>query len=319
MSIVKTSNVFLSSANRTSGTSSNYNIQLVKPIILSDPNNYFSIRLGSAEIPYVFNLINDSNNTITYSITRNAITRTSSFIVASGNYNVLSLLAEVTRSLGASILALTGWDPSSLFNFTYVRATGLATLSIKPVDSISTSITINNNSPIFMKCLGFVSAITFGYTSPSSVTSDTSDQQVNLLQNTAIYIRSENLIQSVNYENIVKSEMSDILAKVQTNVNPMSMILWSNQSDLEIKIDNRSIDFINLYVGDSTQYNLSLGNLDWTCRITINEWAPAPSLAPTGRADRMVPEQNTEEIKRLMSERQAMIDRLEGLKQKISA
>ena len=319
MSIISTYNVFLSSANRTSGTSSNYNIQLVKPIILSDPNNYFSVRLGSAEIPYVFNLINSSNNTITYSITRNAILRTGSFVVTAGNYNVLSLLAEVSRSLGASILALTGWDPSSLFSLTYVRATGLATLSIKPVDSIATSITINNNSPIFMKCLGFVSASTFGYTSPSSVTSDTSDQQVNLLQNTAIYIRSENLIQSSNYENIVKSEMSDILAKVQTNVNPMSMILWSNQSDLEIKIDNRSIDFINLYIGDSTQYNLSLGNLDWTCRITIHEWAPAPSLVPTGRVDRMVPEQDVEEIKRLMSERQAMIDRLEGLKQKISA
>ena len=76
--IVKTYNLFLSSANRSTGTSSNYSVILMKPITLSNPNNWLTCRVGSAEIPYNFKLINQSNNTIQYEIVRNSITYTAS-------------------------------------------------------------------------------------------------------------------------------------------------------------------------------------------------------------------------------------------------
>ena len=311
MPIVNTYNVFMSSANRTSGTSANFNIQLVRPITLANPNNWFSVRVGSAEIPYIFNLINSTNNVINFSITRGGTTYNGTTTITAGNYNIMTLLSEFAKDLAASIKVLTGWDPSSIFNFTYNRSTGLATFGMSPTDTTATSITIQNNSPIFMKCLGFppsVPSFTFTY-----VVSATSTQSVNVLQNTAIYIRSDNLIQSVNFENIVANTMSDIIAKIQVNVNPMTMILWTNPSDLEVKINNRSIEYINLYVGDSTQYELNLGNLDWTSRVAIHEWEPdTDPLHPTGMATNMLPPNtaNEHEVKQLMDQRKAIIDRL---------
>lgn len=274
MVVVNTYNLFLSSANRTAGTSSDYRITLFKSIALQSPNNWFSVRVGSAEIPYVFKLITTSNNTINYTITRGT-TQSSSFQIAPGNYNILQLLDEMKTKLSASIQILKGWDPSALLSFTYDRPSGHAIFSIVGIDSTATTITIQNNSPVFLKCLGFTTSFSFNYTTPSVRTNAESTQNVNVLQNPAIYIRSDSLIQSQNVEAIVsaRSEPSDILAKVQVAVQPQSMIQWTNPTDLVLDVNNKVIDEISLYLGSSTEYVMDLGNLDWTCRLTIDEHA----------------------------------------------
>jgi hypothetical protein len=308
----------MSSANRTSGTSSNYQLSLFKPIILSNPNNWFSVRIGSAEIPYTFQLLNPSNNTINYSLTRNSVTINSSFVITPGNFNILTLLNEMKNKLSASVQSVIGWNPLTLFNFTYDRNSGKATFSLVGTDSLQTSISIKNNSIIFLKCVGFTDSFTFGYTSPTVRSDVTSTQNVNLLQNTALYIRSESLIQSSNYENVVsKSEISDILAKIQVNVQPQSMILWSNPTDLEVEINNRIIDVISIYIGDQTNYELELGNLDWSMRLTIHEYS-ASSNTNEDLALNMSRGTNTAELEKLMDEKQKIIQNLSVLKEQLA-
>lgn len=317
MSIIATYNLFMSSANRTSGTSSNYQLSLFKPIILSNPNNWFTVRVGSVEIPYVFKLLNNSNNSINYSLTRNSVTINGSFIITEGNYNILSLLSEMKTKLSESIFLLINWNPFDLLSFTYDRNSGKATFAIVGIDSLPTSITIQNNSLIFLKCLGFLDSFTFGYTTPFIRTTVISTQNVNLLQNNALYIRSESLIQSSNYENVVsKSEISDILAKIQVNVQPQSMILWTNPTDLEVEINNRIIDVISIYVGDQTNYELDLGGLDWSMRMTINEWS-ASSNTNEDLALNLSRGTHTEDLKKLVDERERIVQTLNDLKGKL--
>lgn len=315
MSIVNTYNMFLSSEKRTGGSSSNFQTALFKPIILASPNNWFTVRVGSAEIPYVFKLINSSNNIINYSMTRNSIVYDSSITLTQGNYNILTLLAEFKTKLASSIFSLTPWNPS--FSFTYDRSTGHATFSVIGSDTLATTITISDSSKVFLKCVGMTSAFSFGYTSPGLRTNAVSSQNVNVSQNTAVYIRSDSFQQTSSIENVViDNEVSDIIAKVQITAQPQSYILWTNATDLEVKIGNRILDTISLYLGSSTAYRLDLGNLEWSLRLTIHEWSN--DLSRQDLAINMLPPTQTDEgVQQLLSEREKAIEKLQRLKKKL--
>jgi hypothetical protein len=271
MTTIATYNLFLNSQNRTSGTSSDYTLSLFKPIILTSPNNFFTVRIGSVELPYAFPLITNENNSVNFSFTITGAPPVNSFfVIDNGNYNILNLLDQIANKLQAKIYDLT----SNLikFNFTYDRVTGKATFAFGETGAVFLSVTIQNNSPVFMTCIGFTNAFTFTYTNPSTSSPATSTQNVNVTQNTAVYIRSDSLAQSCNYENIVaKSNISNILGKVQLSTTPQSYILWTNPTDLEIEINNRVIDTIDIYLGTSTSFVLDLGNLNWSMRMTIHE------------------------------------------------
>lgn len=314
--IVKTYNLFLSSANRAAGTSSNYSVILMKPITLSNPNNWLTCRVGSAEIPYNFKLLNQTNNTVEYMITRNSISYTATIQITEGNYNILTLLTEIKTKLSSSILSVTAWDASSALNFTYNRNTGKVTLSFLPTDSIATTITILNASTVFLRCIGYTTYPTFSYTSPASQTPSTSTQNVNVSQNTALYIRSENLTQTSNIESVVSApEYSDILAKVQVGVLPGSIIQWTNSTDLQIDLSNQTIDKINLYLGDAQNYELDMGNLDWTCRLTIQEQSYRINSESADRVP--IETMDSTVYDNLMKTREKAIKRLEKLKSKV--
>jgi hypothetical protein len=314
MPIISTYNVFLNSLNRTSGTSDNFRLQLFRPIALKSPNNWFECRIGSVEIPYVFKLINSSNNVIQFQFTRGSTT-SSTITIAPGNYNILQLLDEIKLELIATIQALRSY--TAPLEFTYDRSTGHATFSIVGTDSTATSITIINNSPVFMKCIGMINTFTFSYATPSVRTNAESVQNVNVFQNPAIYVRSESLIQTQNVEALVgtTSELSDILAKIQVNVLPQTMIQWTNPTDLKLEITNKIIDEISLYLGSSTSYSLDLGNLDWAIRLTFEE-----------HTDEVLDEDIAVNMSRgidpyvqdLMTQREKVVNNLSQLKEKLS-
>jgi len=312
MTTVATYNLFLNSQHRTTGTSSDYTLSLFKPIILTSPNNYFTLRIGSVEIPYAFPLITNENNSINFSFTITGASPVNSFfVIDNGNYNILSLLDQIANKLQAKIYDLT----SNLikFNFTYDRTTGKATFAFGETGAVFLSATIQNNSPVFMTCIGMTNAFTFTYTDPTTSSPATSTQNVNVSQNTAIYIRSDALAQTTNYENIVgKSNISNILGKVQLNTTPQSYILWVNPNDLEIEINNRVIDTIDIYLGTSTSYSLDLGNLNWSMRMTIHE------KTRTGRDEQHLDRAtNMESVNPLLEERAKIVDQLKNLKNKI--
>jgi hypothetical protein len=290
-------------------------MNLGKPIQLQNPNNRLTLRVGSAEIPYVFKLLNSTNNVITYSITRGS-TFSGTFTVAPGNYSILTLLSEFKAKLFASISALTSWDGSALASFVYNRSTGKVSLSVVGTDSTATTITIGAASPVFLRCLGFSSAFSFGYTTPSVRTTAESTQNVNVSQNTSVYIRSATLSQSHSYEALNgPNSLTDVIAKVPINSQPQSYLLWTNMVDLENEINNRLVDSINLYLGDAQSPELDLGGLDWTCRLTIKEWGmtgkESDDMAKNMGGDVMLPE--------LYNQRQKALDKLKRLRDKISS
>jgi hypothetical protein len=316
MPIVSTYNVFLNSLNRTSGTSDNFRMQLFRPIALKSPNNWFECRVGSVEIPYTFKLINSSNNVIDFQFVRSSISTTSTITIAPGNYNILQLLDEIKLELIAKIQALRTY--TAPLEFTYDRSTGHATFSIVGTDSTATSITIINNSPVFMKCIGMINTFTFSYATPSVRTNAESVQNVNVFQNPAIYVRSESLIQSENIEALLgtTSELSDILAKIQVNVIPQTMIQWTNPTDLKLEITNKIIDEISLYLGSSTSYSLDLGNLDWAIRLTFEEHTDEAldediAINMSRSIDPYVQD--------LMTQREKVVNNLSQLKEKLSS
>jgi hypothetical protein len=318
MAIVNTYNFFLSSAKRTAGTSDSFQTSLYRPIALTSPNNWFSVRVGSAEIPYVFKLINESNNTINFTLFRDGITYNSSVSLTPGNYNILTLLTELKTRLATAITTLSGWNPIAVLSFTYDRSSGFATFAINGIDSVSTILTIGDNQPVFLKCVGFTTLFSFGYTSPVARTIATSTQNVNVSQNTALYIRSDSFVQSSNIENVViDNEPSNILAKIQVNAAPQSYILWTNPTDLEVKVNNRVIDIISLYVGTSTSYTANLGNLDWSLRLTVHEWSEhtvQPDYAVNMTPSTLPPEG----LQNLLEEREKALNKLKRIRGKLS-
>jgi hypothetical protein len=314
MPIINTYNLFLSSANRTSGTSDNFRLQLFRPISLKSPNNWLTCRVGSVEVPYVFKLLNSTNNVIDFSILRGGTLNNGTFTISPGNYNITNLLTEIAGQLITSIKTLAGYDAP--FNFTYDRSTGHATFSIVGTDTTSTTITIGNNSPVFLKCIGFINSFSFGYSTASVRTDRESTQNVNVYQNPAIYVRSDSLIQTQNVEALVgsTSEPSDILAKIQVNVQPQTMIQWVNPTDLKLEINNKIVDEICLYLGSSTSYSLDLGNLDWAIRLTLEEHTD--DLADKDLAINMSRGVDPY-VQDLITKRESIVSNLDQLKQKL--
>ena len=314
MSIINTYNFFLSSEKRTKGTTDNFQTSLFNSIGLESPNNWFTVRVGSVEIPYVFKLINSTNNIINFTLIRGS-TYNSTITLTPGNYNILTLITEFKSQLSAKIQTLTGWDPTVYFNFTYDRTSGFVTFALIGNDSNSTSITIQDNSSVFLKCVGFSAPFTFGYTSPSARTVVVSTQNVNVSQNTAVYVRSESFKQTSNIENIVTdNEPSDILSKIQVTSQPQTYIYWTNPYDLEVKITNRTIDVINLYVGSSTAYQIDLGNLDWSCRLTVHEYGTPQQ----DYAINMTRSPTDEGLQNLLDEREKALTKLKKIRSKLS-
>lgn len=313
MEVIATYHLYLSSAYRTAGTTSNYTMNLKKPITLQNPNNYFSLRVGSAEIPYVFKLFNSSNNTISFTVFRSS-SYNGTFTITPGNYTILTLLTEFKNRLFTAIQTLTGWNGAPLASFVYNRSTGHVSLTVVGTDSTPTTITIGTTSPVFLRCLGFSNGFSFGYTSPSVRTTAESTQNVNVAQNTSIYIRSYTFNQARSYEAVVSDNtLSDVIAKVQINALPQSYIIWSNIIDLEQDINDRIIDNINLYLGDAQSTELDLGGLDWTCRLTIKEWG----IKDPEKHD-LAKNMGGDVLPALFQERQKALDKLKRLRDKIS-
>ena len=166
-------------------------------------------------------------------------------------------------------------------------------------------------SPILRRCFGISGVVSFSYTF-STVTPAISTQPVNL-SNPALYVRSQTISQVTNFENVVGSqESSDILAKVQIQTLPGTVIQWTNPADLEVDISNKSVDSVSLYLGSDDSYQIDLGGLDWSCRLTIQEWSYRKDSHGSDR-----PDSEPQDIKPLLDLRDQAIKRLQRLKSKV--
>lgn len=266
--ILKNYNLFIDSSQRDEGSYPSYfNILLRKPIVKTNKNSVFRVRIPSVVIPFSFNQINSTNNILSYTYNSNPFTIT----IPSGNYNITDLLTEISSLI---ILA----SPTVL-NLTYDVSTSKCTLGFGTGNLSNQSITMNytGGNIILMKMLGFTSNITFSFNFGTGLyTNATSNQVVNVSPSKTLFIRSETLTQNTNYEALVsKNDTTDILLQIPIQTSYNTYINWYDQSsDLFAEINNVVIDKINLYLTDATSYNelpADSGLLNWFIQLNIQE------------------------------------------------
>ena len=268
--------VFCNTVQRSSGTSNDFSIALNPPYTRSNPHSYFVAQIVSVEIPYSWFQINSTNNKITFDYKVGAtVPDTFVMYITPGNYTVTTLMANFATQMDAVIPAHT-WG----HNLTYDANTNKITFGIKTASayySIDISLKFQLNS-FMARIFGCTSGatITYGYLSLvyKNITATTN---CNVNPVSSIYIRSSNLRQVKNQENMVegfKADPSDILCKLQIYTPPKTYCFYNGEMGLTARLVNPVIDKIDLYLSDNYSFALDLLNNDWTFRITFIEYMP---------------------------------------------
>jgi len=237
---------------------------LKNPILLSDPNNYFTCRVLQAAIPYSFKQF--SGATINGYYTHSGVNTNFTLTLSSGNYSIIELLAEFQQQLEA-VPHPHAWT----FTFTYDPITSFVTLGFTSNQTFVFNFTYEVN---FWKACGFLPTTTLTF---SNTTTLTSDRHVNVHPIYAIQIRSDTLFQITgNSESMVElNDYSDILVQFYVYGSPNTWILSeSGESNPECHVKNKLIDFVRVYLSSNINYRLNINNLDWSFVIEITEHRP---------------------------------------------
>lgn len=275
--------IFCNTALRSSGTSNEFSIALNPPLIKSDPHSYFVAQVVSVEIPYSWTQVNSSNNTLRFTYQVNGgILNTYTMTIPAGNYNVNTLMTAYGTAMN---LALTnaGITKSWTHNLTYDSSSGKIAFNIANASAYS----LVYISPLFTEntFLGrMFGAYVVGSTTNSRYGWDTavyvtvvSNTTINVNPVSSIYIRSPNLHQVANQENIVagyKADPSDILCKLQIYTQPRSIIFYNGELGFSCKLTNPLIDKLDIYLSDNYTFGLDMKGVDWSFRITFIEYMP---------------------------------------------
>lgn len=269
-SIIKTHHIFINSSMRTVGTTNDFVITLKNPLTLTNQRNHFQVMVGESMIPHTIQQVNASNSTVGYSFVKGATNYNGTITLGSGNYNINTLLTELSSKLSSNILAMT----TKIVNlsFSYNKTVAGVILSVIGNDGIITTITIKFSTNLTLGgFFGFTQNAVFSYSSLNVSSNALSDISVNVNPINYVYIRSSSLTQRESYENIVEKDVySDILAKVAVNVAPGSYI-FTNGSDFVVDLDNKIIDQIALYLSDNLSYTLNLNGLPWSTHLIFTE------------------------------------------------
>ena len=307
MSVVKSYQLFINSAQRVAGTPNEFTVFFTPAYTLQSSHHFFQIRMTSCCIPYSFKQVNIFNNQFSYYY--NSITP-STVVVPPGNYNILSLTAKLKSLIEADILANTGdtvvttwaYDADTYqITFTFTSTTGLpgSTIGFPYSSQITLSKMLGWNTDHLNIAVG---------------SSFISDQPVNVNPITSIYVRSDTLNQLGSKESLVEqNQVSDILAEIPVLVLPGSFIVSQNPAAIPVALTNRTIDKIQLYLSSSDNYALNLNNLDYTISFLLEEVQniedpPDPTVQQL--ADQRQEKSTQEALKELQTKREELLDAL---------
>ena len=269
--------IFCNTAQRSSGTCNEFSILVNPPLQKTDPHSYFVAQIVSVEIPYTWFQITTANNALQFAYTVNGGSSTLYTLhIMPGNYNINSLMINFQAQMEAIIPTHT-WSNNLVYNPDINKITfGIKNASAYSSIVLAVNFVANPFLARMFGCLGS-DAIVYGYAS-SLYQNVSGSQNVNVNPVSSIYIRSSNLRQVKNQENMVagyKADPSDILCKLQIYTPPKSWIFYNGELGLSAKIVNPAIDKIDIYLSDNYSFALDLNNNDWTFRITFIEYMPS--------------------------------------------
>jgi hypothetical protein len=321
MNIINEYTFFLNSKYKSSGINAAPVWNLDECIILSDQNNYFECEVLNAEIPFSFKTIQAPNNIIPYTLiaTQDAINTSGSIVIPSGNYTIINLLGELRTQLETIVLPM---QHQPTFIFTYDKESGKATLNTE-ISSGNHSMTLTlrwSQADVIAEYFGFSfetdSVLSYNTSQVVTSTNYISPNHVNVSPITSLILRSDNLNQiSKNQEILVEQKftLSNILAKIYVNSYYNSWILWENDIGFSVRLTNKTIDYIQLYLTSQTYDYIIFDGVSWKATIRIRE-------IETPMVSRMkeIKMQRAAEIQQLQTERDQLVKQLEDLKADLS-
>ena len=242
---------------RDDGSVSNPTFKLIKPIVLTNPNNFFDVALMCCQIPFAWHMLRSPNNTIYYTVN----TTNTSFTLDPGSYTILTLLGAIQKYLN-------GLYSGSTFTFSFNNDTQYATFALSSSTITYFKISFSLNS-LLCRMLGYQSDIIF-----TNSTSSTSTQQCNVSQAKNLYVRSSTLQISNSYESISTTNgMSNIIEVIPLTTGPNNYITFVCNNLLFNKISNNVINIITINLSDDEN---AYGDvipllLNWTFSLRIRE------------------------------------------------
>jgi hypothetical protein len=309
MDIVREYQYYISSKQRDSGESNSFNIRVFPPITLFKSTNVFKVTVLNAIIPCSFSQVNATNNlfyiefdSVVYPIT-----------IAEGNYNIADLNIAVRNGIIAAVSSVR----NITFDISYSLSSGKNTFTYLTCDGTPINTLKLFSSSTIGKMLGLNQDLDLTLTIPSM-----GQQKFNVNPLFSIYIRSSTLTQSsafgFNIESLLeKSVQSDILTEIMINVNPGTYLQYTNSTNQGVYVSNKTIDNIELYLSSQDDYVLSLGNLDWSCCLLIQEIQPkiyeSDVLVPS--VEQIIARQQNVEnkVKEKEEEKDKLLNELENL------
>lgn len=323
-SIVNQYNLFLNSSYLNSGTNEFCKFSLNEPIQLSNENNYFTAKIVSAEIPFSFKNLSAPYNTLKVRVqeTGHSIDISQNITLTEGNYSIVSLLEELKNKLTEYLLTISAGHFSNhmpTFNFTYSKETGRTTLNIiGGGGGHAVSITLYwSLNDILAPFFGFTfqNNTILSYLADGTITSQnyTSVSNVNVSPITSLFIRSSSLNQArFNQERTVEYDMtiSDILLKVPVNSYYNTWLIYENSS-FEVRLNNKIIDDISLYLTALTYDTINLNGIGWKITLQITEYESPITQKLKGERDerlKLLTQKRIELMKELQTVRDELTD-----------
>jgi hypothetical protein len=217
------------------------------------------VQLLTAQIPYSFYVINDTNNQFKYQL---GIATIFTSTIPVGNYDGNSLITALETALLANgiILAITLSSIDGRLTFTHA----------------SSDFTLYNVTYSILPVLGFLSGT--NYTSTSFIL--TTPYSLNLLGIKTLQIRSSNLIMS-NISS-VQGGQTTLLSTIPVNCVPFGMMNYIDKGNHLMTIYNDSLDDldIDLIDGESSNY-INFNNQDWCITLAFHITKTLEPIAKT--------------------------------------
>lgn len=297
-------NVFVNSTQRQKGENNSFTIFLQPALNLTRLNTAWEVRLISAIVPFSFTQIDSTDNKLYGFIDTTPWTIT----VPEGNYTITELINTVKPLIETAAGVTLTWF--------YTRATCKCTL--KYTSGTGTLRLSYSSSKVIMEMFGFTAdvVLTAGGVKES-------DRGVNVNPIQSIYIRSSTLTQAGSKEFLLsQNEVCDILCEIPVMTTPFSFIYYTNPANIGVRLMNRTIDAIELYLSTNVNYTLSLNQQPWSCMLNFSE-VPLDIREETATVQSLLrslpPTKDEQEAKleELQKQREEVLRLLEAEKEKI--
>lgn len=299
MSLVNAYHIYLNSENgtRVAGKSDYIRWDLQNKITMIDKNNYFTVKVLHANIPFSFHEF--PSVTILGTYVHSGTPTNFTFSIPSGNYSMV----ELNQKFIDGFLAIPHPHNWTL-TINYNQITGVNLYTFTSNQPFSFTFSFNN----YWRSAGFKTSDSLAF---SNITTLTSSRHCVVNRINSLLLRSDVFTQDHRSQEFLVddmdiSEASDILAKIPIYTGSNSWIIYQgDESNPPVRITNQDLSYIQLYITSNISYTLDLRDLEWTCALRIEEWMRPKAEEPVSYSE------NQDALRLLASLKEQILNDLE--------